>query len=175
MTIVTKNGDGGKTSLFGGKKVYKDNLLVEAYGSIDELSSFVGLIANFVNKEKDFLVSLQKDLYQIMAFLAAAPIKIDFLREKTQLIEKVIEKEEKKLFKLNKFILPTGSSTSSWFHILRVICRRSERRIVSLRKVKDISSKELLIIISFLNRLSDLFFIFSRKYNKKKEILVKIL
>lgn len=175
MTIVTKNGDGGKTSLFGGKKVYKDNLLVEAYGSIDELSSFVGLVANFIKKERYFLVSLQKDFYQIMAFLAAAPIKVDFLREKTQSIEKIIEKEENKLLKVNQFVLPTGSTTSSWFHVLRVICRRSERRIVSLRKIKNISSKELSIIISFLNRLSDLFFIFSRKYNKKKEILVKLL
>lgn len=173
MSIVTKNGDGGKTSLFGGKKVYKDDLLVEAYGSLDELSSFIGLVINFVKKEKNLLLSLQKDLYQIMAFLAKAPIKIDSLKEKTQLIEEIIEKEEKKLLKVNQFILPTGSPAVSWFHILRVICRRIERRVISLRKRKNISQKELLIIVSFLNRLSDLFFILARKYNQEKEILVR--
>ena len=174
MTIVTKNGDCGKTSLFGGKRVYKDNPLVEAYGSLDELSSFVGLVANFVNKEKDFLVSLQKDFYQMMAFLAGACVNLTFLKEKTALFEKIIKEEEKKLAKINQFILPTGSLESSWFHVLRAICRRVERKVVGLRKKKKPRQKELLIIISFLNRLSDLFFILSRKYNQEKEILVKV-
>lgn len=173
MTIITKNGDQGKTSLYGGKKVYKDDLFVEAYGSLDELSSFIGLVVNFLKKEKDFFISLQKDLYQIMAFLALAPVDISYLKEKIILIEKTTESEEKKLPKINQFILPTGALISSWFHVLRVICRRAERRVVSLRKNKIISQKDWLMIIVFLNRLSDLFFILARKYNQKKDILVK--
>lgn len=173
MSIVTKNGDEGKTSLFGGKKVSKDDPLIEAYGSLDELSSFIGLAICYIKEKKDFFLSLQKDLYQIMAFLAKAPVKITSLQEKTQTIEKMIQSEEKRLPKINQFILPSGSISSCWFHILRVICRRSERQIVGLRKKKIISHKQLLMIIAFLNRLSDLFFIYARKKNQEKEILVK--
>lgn len=173
MTIVTKNGDQGKTSLFGGEKVSKDYPLIEAYGSLDELSSFIGLALCYIKEKKDFFLSLQKDLYQIMAFLAKAPVKITPLQEKTQTIEKIIQSEEKRLSKINQFILPSGSVSSCWFHTLRVICRRAERRIVNLQRKKTIPHKQLLIIIAFLNRLSDLFFIYARKKNQEKEVLVK--
>lgn len=167
MAIYTKTGDDGTTALYGGKRLLKSNLQVEAYGSIDELTSFIGLVINKLINKKDklFLISLQKDLYQIMAILSGAKINPQFLFEKKILsFENKIDELEKKLPKLTKFILPGGTEISSWFHILRVICRRAERNVVRFNNN--------IIIVKYLNRLSDFLFIMARNYGKNKEVVL---
>ncbi len=166
MPIYTRTGDSGSTSLYGGKRISKANCQTEAYGSIDELTSYIGLVVvRLKNKEEaDFLVEIQKDLYQIMSFLSGAKIDLTMLEKKVIKFEKKIDSIEEKLPKLNKFILPGGNEMSSWFHILRVICRRVERNMVKF--------KSNILIVKYLNRLSDLLFIMARNYGKNKEIVL---
>ena len=167
MSIYTRTGDSGTTALYGGKRISKADLQVEAYGSIDELTSFIGLVINKLINEKDriFLISVQKDLYQIMAVLSGANIDLKFLfGEKVLTFENNIDSLEKKLPKLNKFILPGGTEISSWLHILRVICRKAERNVVRFNNN--------IIIVKYLNRLSDLLFVMARNYGKNKEIIL---
>ena len=167
MPIYTKTGDKGTTSLFGGKRVSKSDLQIEAYGSIDELSSFSGLVAAKIkNKtDKNFLIELQKDFYKIMAVLSGAKVNLDFLEIKISNFEKKIDFLDKKLPRLRRFILPSGAEISSWFHVLRVICRRAERKVIK-------HSQKELKVIKYLNRLSDLFFTLARYYNKGREVVV---
>lgn len=169
MPIYTKTGDDGTTSLYGGKRILKSDLQVEVYGQIDELSSFIGLTIAKINSSfyKNFLTEIQKDLYLIMSFLAGAKVKIDDLLKKTKKIEKEIDNLEKKLPKLNRFILPQGNEISCLFHITRTICRRAERAVVGyFEKEESLTIKNgRWEIITYLNRLSDLFFTLARFYH----------
>lgn len=172
MPIYTKSGDRGETSLYGGKRISKSSLQVETYGSIDELTSNIGLTINKV-KEKEtvgFLTGLQKELYSIMAYLSGAPVKLARLDKSVLNFEKRIDNMEKKLPKLTRFILPQGTELSVLFHILRIVCRRAERNTVRYFNEVKIKNFELKII-KYLNRLSDLFFTFARYYNKGHEVV----
>ena len=164
MSIYTRTGDDGTTGLYGGKRISKADCQIETYGSIDELTSYMGLVVSKLKnkKEKDFLVEIQKDLYKIMSFLSGAKIDLSLLEKKITLFEQEIDQMEKKLPKLNKFIIPGGNEISSFFQILRVFCRKAERK----------NAGSQLIIIKYLNRLSDLFFDMARFHNKEKEVVV---
>ena len=165
MSTYTKTGDDGTTSLFGGKRILKTDKQVEAYGSVDELSSFLGLVIFKLNKtgQKAFLTRIQKDLSKIMAHLAGYKTSISHLEKSIEQIEQKIDLIEKELPKLNSFILPGGGELCCLFHILRAICRRAERRIIVPKNR---------LVLKYLNRLSDLFFVLARHYNAQKEILV---
>lgn len=165
MSIYTKTGDDGTTALYGGKRLLKSDLQVEVYGSVDELTSFIGLVKDKTKDKKDkvFLINIQKDLYQIMAFLSGAKLDLKSLEEKILTFENKIDELEKKLPKLNRFILPGGTEISSWFQILRVICRKTERNVIRFNNN--------IIIVKYLNRLSDLLFVMARNYGKSKEIV----
>lgn len=171
MAISTKTGDQGLTSLYNGKQVSKSDPSIEALGEIDELSSFIGLVRGKINnkEEKRFLIIIQKDLYKIMAVLAGKYDPLTKLKKNLKIIERLIEEKEKKLPKIKRFLLPGETSLSSWFHILRSICRRGERKVVGYLGKKELKNKK--IIFQYLNRLSDWFFIMARNY-QKKEILV---
>jgi len=173
MSIYTRTGDTGTTGLFSGKRISKADCQIETYGSIDELTSYVSLvIVKLKNKEDaDFLVEIQKDLYQIMGFLSGAKTDLLFLEDRVLTFEKTIDEIEKKLPKLNKFILPGGNEISSLFQILRVICRKAERRIIDYFNKKNITNSELRIV-KYLNRLSDLFFDLARKYGKNNKVVL---
>jgi len=173
MPIYTRTGDTGTTGLFGGKRISKADCQIETYGSIDELTSYIGLVAvKSKNKEEtDFLVGIQKDLYKIMSYLSGMKIDLRYLTNRTKDFENRIDKLEKKLPKLNRFILPGGIETSAWFQILRVVCRKAERRIIDYFNKKNITNSELQII-KYLNRLSDLFFCLARKYGKNNEVVL---
>ena len=173
MSIYTRTGDAGTTGLFGGKRISKSDCQIETYGSIDELTSYIGLaVVKLKNKkEADFLVQIQKDLYQIMGFLSGAKTDLLFLENRVLTFEKNIDLIEKKLPKLNKFILPGGNELSSWFHILRVICRRAERIFVEYFE-NNRTMKQSNNILMYLNRLSDLFFDLARKYGKNNEVVL---
>jgi cob(I)alamin adenosyltransferase len=171
MPIYTRTGDTGTTSLYGGKRISKADCQVETYGSIDELTSYIGLVVVKLKSKKDasFLIGIQRDLYQIMSFLSGAKVDLKLLENKVQIFEKTIDEIENKLPKLNKFILPGGNEISSLFQIVRVLCRKAERRCIDYFNLKHITDYELRII-KYLNRLSDLFFDYARKYGKNREI-----
>jgi cob(I)alamin adenosyltransferase len=172
MSIYTRAGDDGTTATFGGIRKSKSDLLFYAIGAIDELTSFIGLtVVKITNKkDKDFLINIQKDLYEIMACLSGAKVSLIFLNNKVLIFEKKIDDLENKLLKLNRFILPGGTEVSSWFHILRTVCRRAERNVVKLFNNNE-TMKRCNNMIRYLNRLSDLFFVMARTYGKNKETI----
>lgn len=168
MSIYTKTGDKGKTSLYHGKRISKSSLQIEALGTIDELTSFIGLVSLKIKElDKKLLQDIQKDLYKIMSYLSEMNINLSFLKDKVKEFEIKIDQLDKKLPKLTKFIIPGGTELSAWFHILRTVCRRCERVVVKLK-----AKHYMLDIIQYLNRLSDLFFILARFYSYGKEYIL---
>jgi cob(I)alamin adenosyltransferase len=168
MSIYTRTGDDGTTATYGGGGIRKSksNPLFYAIGSVDELTSFIGLVIGKLNNKKDklFLTGVQRNLYLIMASLSGDKKDLDNLNGEVKIIEKKIDEMELNLPKLNKFILPQGTELSSWFHVLRSVCRRAERNVVKF--------KNNLVIVKYFNRLSDLFFVIARTYGKNKEIIL---
>ena len=173
MSIYTRTGDAGTTGLYGGKRISKADCQIETYGSIDELTSYIGLVVVKLKnkKETDLLVEIQKDLYQIMGFLSGAKTDLLFLENRVLTFEKNIDLIEEKLPKLTKFIIPGGNEISSLFQILRVLCRKAERRNIDFFNKTTINDDQL-ITIKYLNRLSDLFFDLARKYGKNNEVVL---
>ena len=173
MPIYTRTGDFGTTGLFGGKRISKADCQIETYGSIDELTSYIGLVVVKLKdkKDADSLVKIQKDLYQIMGFLSGAKTDLLFLEDRVLTFEKNIDLIEKKLPKLTKFIIPGGNEVSALFHILRVSCRRAERIFVEYFN-NNRTMKQSNNILMYLNRLSDLFFTLARKYGKDNEVVL---
>ncbi len=173
MKVYTKTGDKGETSLLGGQRVRKDNIRLEAYGTIDELNAFIGMIINFPIDvyDKNLISFIQNRLFDIGAFLAAENVGAEYpipeLRkigdQDISFLEQSIDRFDTDLPKLTNFIIPAGSELISWCNISRTVCRRAERRIISIED-KD---KKYLQIIIFINRLSDLLFVMGRKYAKK--------
>lgn len=169
MAIYTRTGDDGTTALYGGRRVLKTDVQVEAYGSIDELTSALGMLITCVKEksEVDFLGSIQKDLYVIMGYLAGAPSQLSEQEKKIELFEKKIDALSAKLPPLTHFILPQGTPASCWAHMTRVICRRSERSITSYFQKDGLMKKEeSLVIMKYINRLSDLLFTYARTFNE---------
>ncbi len=167
MKIYTKTGDKGETGLFGGERVSKNSLRIEAYGTIDELNAFIGLaIIEVLDKSvKNLLQKIQNWLFSIGADLATPDNektkKLNVFRTTEEYylyIEKEIDKYESKLDELRNFILPGGTKGAALLHICRTITRRAERMVVALNSMVKIGNN----IIIFLNRLSDLFFVLAR-------------
>ena len=165
--IYTKTGDKGKTSLIGGTKVYKSDLRIEAYGTIDELNSFIGLCIDHLTTQKinNVLAEVQDRLFTIGSALACDPeketkLKIPDLHETdVELLEKEIDTMNESLPAMKSFILPTGHTIVSTLHIARTVCRRAERCCVKMQK-KEMEVESL--IIKYINRLSDYLFVLSR-------------
>lgn len=175
MKIYTKTGDKGETGLFGGERVSKNNLRLNAYGSIDELNSFLGLaVTEVTNAEiKSVLNDLQNKLFVLGSDLAAPETEKNKKLKITRLpysyiseTEEAIDTFEARLDELKNFILPGGSKGSALLHICRTISRRAEREVVALKNTEHIGEN----IVIFLNRLSDLFFVLSRFENKYSNI-----
>ncbi len=164
--IYTKGGDLGETSLLGGTRVSKNHERVEAYGNIDELNSFIGLIRDqdIAVHYRHVLIRIQENLFVAEALVARDPGKqipdLPMLCEEDILmLEKEIDEMNDKLPPLKNFILPGGDAAASYCHIARTVCRRAERSLISLNQVSPVD----LIIIRLLNRLSDYLFILARK------------
>jgi cob(I)alamin adenosyltransferase len=164
MPIYTRAGDTGSTSLFGGKKVLKCEELVDVYGSIDELNSWVGLVISYINTTEvnQFLQLIQSDLLTIGGNMAGFKSDLSSLNQRITEMEKRIDIMEKELPPLSNFIIPGGSKPGAFIHIVRSICRRVERQAVALNQKQPIDP----LIIKYLNRLSDLFFMLARFINK---------
>ena len=166
MKIYTKFGDKGETSLFGGERVKKNHLSIQAYGTIDELNSWIGLIKdNMDDKESYLLISIQEQLFTIGSYLATGNNKKMMIHlptlssDATTKLEKSIDEIQNFLPEMKNFILPGGSILSSYCHIARCVCRRAERLTIETAEIQEVNP----VIIEFLNRLSDFLFVLSRK------------
>jgi cob(I)alamin adenosyltransferase len=164
--IYTKTGDKGQTSLLGGTRVSKGHERVEAYGTLDELNSFIGLIRDQITGEhyKTILKTIQEKIFIAESRIASDPEiktkKLPVIVEKDiKVLEKEIDEMNKSLPELRHFILPGGASVVSYCHIARTVCRRAERIVIRLKE----KNKEDVIIMKYLNRLSDYFFVLARK------------
>ncbi|RYY24100.1 MAG: cob(I)yrinic acid a,c-diamide adenosyltransferase [Chitinophagaceae bacterium] len=165
--IYTKTGDTGSTSLIGGTKVSKSHLRIESYGTVDELNSHTGLCRDLVPDEsiRSVLQEIQDRLFTIGSTLAQDPSKEsklslpDLHDEDINFLEKEIDRMTEVLPEMKSFILPGGHPTVSSIHITRCVCRRAERLCV---KLAADSSVEYLLVIKYLNRLSDYFFVLAR-------------
>lgn len=174
MKIYTKTGDKGQTGLFDGTRVLKSNLRVEAYGTIDELNSYIGTIASFdlPSDEKSVLLQICKFLFNAGTDLATPkesklPKGFQRLSEvEIKFLENEIDKYSARLPELKNFILPTGCFESAFVHIARTVCRRAERCVVELEQSEKINH----YIVVFLNRLSDFLFVFARYVNKLRGV-----
>ncbi len=167
--IYTKKGDKGFSGLFGGSKVEKDDIRVEAYGTVDELNAHIGLLADMLDNEslKGDLGRIQYNLFNLGSHLASTPEMSDQLpaieKNLVHWMEEQMDRMDESLPDLKNFILPGGHPVVSQCHIVRTVCRRAERRVIS---AKD-SLNDPADIIKLLNRLSDYFFMLSRWINKE--------
>src|SRR5258706_530582 len=164
--IYTKKGDTGKTSLIGGTRVSKNHIRIEAYGTVDELNSWIGLVREETKDKatKDILFRVQNKLFDTGSLLAADPennkMKLPQLSEAdVVLLEKEIDKMNEALPPIKNFLLPGGHTAVSHCHIARCVCRRAERRVTDLAEASAVEP----VIIKYLNRLSDYLFVLSRK------------
>ncbi|MFA6979816.1 MAG: cob(I)yrinic acid a,c-diamide adenosyltransferase [Ignavibacteriaceae bacterium] len=175
MKIYTKTGDKGETGLFGGKRVQKSSVRINAYGTVDELNAAIGVALCYVENDgvKSVLQKLQHQLFIVGADLAT-PLEIEsknisIPRVSTQEItvaESAIDSFEEELEPLQYFILPGGSKAAAQLHVARTICRRAEREVVLLAQQEEINQN----IVIFTNRISDLLFVLSRIENKTSGI-----
>ena len=166
MKIYTKTGDSGTTSLLGGARVSKAHIRIEAYGTVDELNSYIGLLRDqAVNKSrKGLMKQIQDRLFTIGAELATEPgkdkvIKPDLFEEDIQLLEEAMDNMDATLPALTNFILPGGHQSVSFAHLARCVCRRAERIVIALNDQEPVDS----LVVKYLNRLSDFLFILGRK------------
>ena len=164
MKIYTRRGDAGETGLFGGKRLPKSHLRIESYGTVDELNSHIGYLSDIVEDEKTvtLLRSIQSTLFTIGSQLATDPDKDLSLPQITasdiEKLEQAIDRMEEKLPQLKAFVLPSGHPHGSAAHIARTVCRRAERRVVELSMSESVDP----ILVTYLNRLSDLLFVMAR-------------
>lgn len=165
MKIYTRKGDKGKTSLIGGTRVPKHHMRIEAYGTVDELNSWLGVIRDMTTNEavKTLLKEIQDRLFTVGSALAAEPehskmILPDLKPADVETLELDIDRMNETLPELKNFILPGGHLTASYCHVARCVCRRAERLIV------DLSEKDVVdaLVIQYMNRLSDHLFVLSR-------------
>jgi len=173
MKIYTKTGDSGDTSLLGGKRVSKSNLRIDAYGTVDELNAFLGLLKDQeVNRNRAaFLKTIQDRLFTIGAILATQEDAIHVKKPDLEVsdvlaLELKIDQMEESLDPLKNFILPGGHPSVSYAHLARTVCRRAERRVIELHT--EVPVEEL--IIQYLNRLSDYLFVLGRMMAKELKI-----
>ncbi len=168
MKVYTKTGDKGKTSLFGGKRVLKNDLQIESYGNLDELNSWIGMLRDSTTDvaEKKFIIRIQENLFTIGSYLATDPAK----KKKLSLpvisdawitdLEKEMDAMDENLAPMQFFVLPGGHIAVSHCHVARTVCRRAERSIVALQS----EDEDIEFAKRYINRLSDYLFVLSRKW-----------
>lgn len=175
MKIYTRAGDAGDTALYGGARVPKDALRVEAYGTLDELNAALGVAQAALpashEELREVLSACQADLFELGAELATPPDRLgDKLAQKlhradaaqVEGLEAIIDRYEAQLAPLHTFILPGGAPTAATLHLARTVTRRAERRVVALARDEPVNPE----VIRYLNRLSDLLFVLARTANR---------
>lgn len=174
MKVYTKTGDRGETSLIGGKRVSKNDLRIDSYGTVDELNSWIGLLRDhdeIPEKQFEQLIEIQDRLFTIGSLLATQPdgtkMKLPLLYEgDIEFLENAIDEMNENLPTMKHFVLPGGKKILSHCHIARCVCRRAERLAVGLNDDKE----QYKIAMKYLNRLSDFLFVLSRKIANDLEI-----
>jgi cob(I)alamin adenosyltransferase len=166
MKVYTKTGDKGKTSLIGGTRVAKNDVRLEAYGTVDELNSYVGLLRSYIQEEdlKEIFIGIQNQLFKIGSYLAVdttvskmrSDFKLDAVR--IELLEKEMDKLENSLPPITGFVLPGGHQATGFCHVARTVCRRAERRVIEIQEIYKVDNW----VVRYLNRLSDFLFVLSR-------------
>ena len=171
--IYTCTGDGGTTSLVGGKRLPKDDIRIEAYGTVDELSAQIGVLASMPGITPDqikLLQFVQNKLFNIGSYLAtdnSEPVEAAGLTDDdVELLEREIDRMDAELPPLRSFVLPGGTLEAAAAHVCRTVARRAERRIVSLSHIVHVDPR----VLKFVNRLSDYFFVFARFNNVKSHV-----
>ncbi len=163
MTIYTKTGDKGKTSLYDDTRLFKDDIRVESYGTIDELISFIGLAKNYVEDEEIYkiLKDIQNKLFTVTTNLATkdkSKIKYTIEEKDIENLEAIVDLYMGKLKNPTGFIVPGSGKKSAYIHVARTVCRRGERRIISLAKIEEVDS----LLVKYVNRLSDTLYAIGR-------------
>ena len=173
MKIYTKTGDRGQTSLVGGTRVSKTELRIEAYGTVDELNSYIGLVRDQeVNVgRKEILKEVQDRLFTIGSILASEPEQTkkripDLYESDIELLEKAMDDMDINLEPMSFFILPGGHQSISFGHVARTVCRRAERIVIHLAMETEVND----LVIRYLNRLSDYLFVLCRMMAKDLNI-----
>lgn len=167
--VYTKTGDEGTTSLVGGVKVRKTNARIEAYGTVDELSANLGLLASFMKDgaDKDLIIRTQRNLFTVCSYLATDKTQTELAPSYTlnggevDVLEQEIDAINSNIPQQTAFILPGGSHEAAFAHVCRTVCRRAERRIFSLAESTELDAE----ILQYINRLSDYLFVLARKLN----------
>jgi cob(I)alamin adenosyltransferase len=164
--IYTKTGDEGFTSLIGGSRIKKDHEKIEAYGTVDELNAWLGVLADAPENQNRIFVlkEIQDRLFTIGSDLAAEASlnknKLpDLLETDVAFLENEIDEMNVHIPALRAFVLPGGHPTASFAHVARTVCRRAERQIIKLATLEEVNP----LVIKYLNRLSDFLFVLSRK------------
>ncbi|MEY3398505.1 MAG: hypothetical protein RL220_1099 [Bacteroidota bacterium] len=169
MKIYTRKGDSGTTQLLGGARVPKHHLRIEAYGTVDELNSYIGLLRDqeVAAGYREILLAIQDRLFVIGGLLALEPghsFKLpQLMPEDISTLENEIDSMESGLPEMKNFVLPGGHISVSHAHIARCVCRRAERNVTHLSEVEEIDP----LILQYLNRLSDYLFVLSRKWTNQ--------
>jgi cob(I)alamin adenosyltransferase len=173
MKIYTKTGDTGQTSLVGGTRVSKTELRIEAYGTVDELNSYVGLLRDQAvnDSRKDILKEIQDRLFTIGSILASEPEQTkkripDLHESDIELLEKEMDRMDESLEPMRFFILPGGHQSVSFGHLARTVCRRAERIVLRLSEESEVND----LVVKYLNRLSDYLFVLCRMMIKDLNI-----
>ena len=173
MKIYTKTGDKGTTSLIGGTRLSKAHVRIDAYGTVDELNSYIGLLRDQPVNEtrKEVLKEIQDRLFTIGSHLASESDKSkrilpDLLEEDIVLLETEMDKIDSQVPALRAFVLPGGHQSVSFGHVARTVCRRAERAVIHLQQGEEVED----IVIRYLNRLSDYLFMLCRIMTHELEI-----
>ncbi len=172
--IYTSTGDNGTTSLVGGKRVKKNDIRIEAYGTVDELSAHMGVLSSYEYEmsQSEIITFVQNKLFNIGAYLATeveegnTPSAWGVCEADISRLEKAIDIIDNELPKVKNFVLPGGALASSMAHVARTVCRRCERRIIDLFETTYIDPN----VLKFINRLSDYLFVLSRFINVSSKI-----
>ena len=167
--VYTKTGDDGITSLVGGVKVKKTNARIEAYGTVDELSAHLGMLASWMKDgpDKDIIIRTQRNLFTVCSYLATDKTKTPLApsytmdAEETEFLEQQIDEINASIPQQTAFILPGGSHEAALAHVCRTVCRRAERRIFFLGESTELDNE----VTHYINRLSDYLFVLARKLN----------
>lgn len=167
--IYTKSGDGGATGLGDGSRVSKDDPRIEAYGTVDELNAVIGLLRSPSDEvpEREILGAISNDLFDLGADLCCpegpqAGARLRITPSHVARLEEAIDRVNAGLRPLTSFVLPGGTTASAWCHLARTVCRRAERRVVTLQTQTPVNPQVLI----YLNRLSDLLFVLGRAANR---------
>ncbi|GAB6084902.1 cob(I)yrinic acid a,c-diamide adenosyltransferase [Alkaliphilus crotonatoxidans] len=163
MKIYTKTGDEGLTSLYDGKRVYKDDIRVESYGTIDELNTALGLARTFIDDQEivEIIYRIQRELFDVAGELATSdrdqfPEKIK--ESHIEFLEEVIDQYISRVEQIDKFIIPGTNRAAASLHVARTVCRRAERRILTLKREVYVSDQ----LLKYVNRLSDAIYSLAR-------------